>query len=505
MPQLLPTQALPRITQKPGRPTKTELQSREAVLVVMPAQPAPGLWQTLPHGDQLKKLIKDRQINDLTVTTRINNKPNTAITLASLPADPYSPFERLTFAGKLAKTVLEDKPRNLTVLLPGHSHDEGEALGGAITAALLAAEFRLPDYKSKPARRRPLKTITIAGLSRRIDLARAEAEAEGNNLARWLTALPPNELNTQGYISATKELSKLHNWQFQFFDEPKLKKLGAGAFLAVSQGNAARDAGIVKLSYRPQRRKSPDVALVGKGIIFDTGGTNLKPFKAMLDMHHDMAGSAVALGTLLAITRLKLPIAVDCWLAITENRLSNDAYKSRDIVTASNGTTIEVIHTDAEGRMALADTLALAGQAEPAVILDFATLTGTCVSALTERYSGAFANNPALNEVIIAAGASSGERVWPFPLDKDFDEEIASEIADVMQCAAAGGGDHIQAARFLRRFVPESSAWIHVDLSAATRSGGLAHVPTKITGFGVHFAVQLLSAHLDDLRAAATK
>ena len=126
-------------------------------------------------------------------------------------------------------------------------------------------------------------------------------------------------------------------------------------------------------------------------------------------MHHDMAGSAVALATLQAITELKLPVAVDCWLAITENLLSNEAYKSRDIVTASNGTTIEVIHTDAEGRMALADTLALAGKEKPAAIVDFATLTGSCVAALTDRYSGAFSNREALNDLIVRAGQQSGE------------------------------------------------------------------------------------------------
>jgi leucyl aminopeptidase len=231
---------------------------------------------------------------------------------------------------------------------------------------------------------------------------------------------------------------------------------------------------------------------VGKGILFDTGGTNLKPFKSMLDMHTDMGGSAVALGIFLSLTKLAVPYPVDAWLAVTENRMSADAYKSQDVVTAANGKTIQVIHTDAEGRMVLADTLALAAQEDPRVILDFATLTGSCVAAVTQRYSGVFSNRPAGYEYLVDAGTHSGERVWPFPMDEDYDEAIASDIADIKQCAPAGYGDHILAARFLSKFVPHAIPWVHMDLSASDHKGGLGAVPTNITGFGVHYTLRLL-------------
>ena len=145
---------------------------------------------------------------------------------------------------------------------------------------------------------------------------------------------------------------------------------------------------------------TPDLTLVGKGVLFDTGGTNLKPFKGKLDMHMDMQGSAVALGTLLALKELEVPYAVDAWLAVTENRISPNSYMPQEIVTAANGTSIQVIHTDAEGRMALADTLALAAREKPALIVDYATLTGSCISALTERYAGVFSNRFAANELV---------------------------------------------------------------------------------------------------------
>jgi leucyl aminopeptidase len=187
-----------------------------------------------------------------------------------------------------------------------------------------------------------------------------------------------------------------------------------------------------------------------------------------------------------------VPYAVDGWLAITENRLSPEAYKSQDVVRAANGTSIQVIHTDAEGRMVLADTLALAARERPHVVIDYATLTGSCVAALTDRYSGVFCNRARANELLIRAGVASGERVWPFPMDDDFDDLLKSDIADIKQCTVESEGDHILGARFLNRFVPQSIPWIHVDLAAGQHKGGLAHVPSDITGFGVRFTLELL-------------
>jgi leucyl aminopeptidase len=338
-----------------------------------------------------------------------------------------------------------------------------------------------------------LSSVTVLDSRKRLDLDAIRAQALGNDIARWFTALPPNKLTALSYRNAIEALASQYDLNSRFYNETQLEKLGAGAFLAVSQGNPDRDAGILRLRYRPKKQRSPDVALVGKGILFDTGGTNLKPFKSMLDMHMDMQGSAVALGTLIALAELGAPFAVDAWLAITPNRLSARSYKSQDVISASNGTTIQVIHTDAEGRMVLADALALASKEKPGLIVDFATLTGTCVAALTERYSGVFSNRRAANALMRKAGESSGERVWPFPMDPDFDESLKSEIADIMQCSPAGSGDHILAARFLSRFVPDDVPWIHVDLSAGQKKGGLGHVPTEVTGFGVKLTLEFLA------------
>jgi leucyl aminopeptidase len=183
---------------------------------------------------------------------------------------------------------------------------------------------------------------------------------------------------------------------------------------------------------------------------------------------------------------------VDCWLAITENRIGPTAYKSQDVIKAINGKTIQTIHTDAEGRLVLADTLVLASRDKPGLIIDYATLTGACINAVTRYYCGVFTNRPDLHPVLKKAGRDSGERVWPFPIGKEFLGELESDMADLRQCTPDAGGDHILAATFLNEFVDHTIPWVHVDLSALQRKGGLAHIPTDITGFGVRFTMDLV-------------
>ncbi len=321
----------------------------------------------------------------------------------------------LQAAGKLARGALDGEPQSLLLWHQGCEEGAADASLSAALAALEAAAFRFATFKSKPKKRGRLARIDIARAGKLPELDLTLATAGGNNLARWLTALPPNILDARGYRRLLEEFSLNLKLAFKFYGEGDLKRLGAGAFLAVSRGNGTRDAGIVRLSYRPRGAESPAVSLVGKGICFDTGGTNLKPHKSMLDMHTDMEGSAVAVGSLYALHALRSPLAVDCWLAITENRIGPLAYKPQDVVTAQNGTTIQVIHTDAEGRMVLADTLCLAAARKPRAIIDYATLTGACVYALTERYSGAFTNRPESRDLIEGAGAKQRRARLVFP------------------------------------------------------------------------------------------
>ena len=231
--------------------------------------------------------------------------------------------------------------------------------------------------------------------------------------------------------------------------------------------------------------------MVGKGICFDTGGHNQKPARYMQGMHRDMNGSAVVLGLLQAISDLKLPVTVDAWLAIAENHISPQAFLQDEIITALDGTTIEVVHTDAEGRLVLADTLTLAAKKKPDLMIDFATLTGSMHTALGNRYAGLFASEEALALLAVSAGRASGERVCVFPMDEDYEAGLESKVADIKQCTMAGEADHILAARFLKRFTADRRWW-HMDLSASENDGGLGAVASDITGFGVAWGLHLI-------------
>jgi len=512
---LLPNLQTPEISRVRGPLRGRSVDRLDALLVVAPQGATAKSFAALPEAKRWQELHARTQVRGGAVrSSTLANRRQTLAVLGYLKSNATA-FDRLALAGRMLKVAgarnsesiglvaFEDAP---TPSLPRRT-GEGALLspllrsgGGlecghsleALLAATLAHAFALPAYRSAPADERHIKRIVLAGETA-FDLAQATAVARGNNLARWLTALPPNKLDAPGYRKLIAELAKQHGFKMTWLDEATLRKLGANAFLAVAAGNADRNAGIAHLEYRPAKaRRAPDVALIGKGILFDTGGTNLKTHRSMLEMHTDMAGSAVALASLIALAELKAPLAADAWLAITENRTGPTAYRPQDVVQAANGVTIQVIHTDAEGRMALADTLVLAGRAKPRLMLDYATLTGACVYALTDRMSGVFTNRPALVEKLVAAGQASGERVWLFPFDEDYDSDIESKVADVLQCNVEGKGDHIVAARFLSRFVPPETPWAHVDLAAATRTGGLGHVNTDVTGFGVRYTLELL-------------
>jgi leucyl aminopeptidase len=480
------------VTQNTGTPIRSSFDSADQLLLILPEKVPAKAWQRIPQGDKLRELMKRRAAGNVpAVTSRLSNKRQTAVHVGTVNADSET-FERLTFARKLVAAACAEKAGSLSIWVLGFDDEQRDELIRNVVSAALAAAFPMPAFKSKrpPAR---IRSIRVTGAAQKIDLSRTLAEAEGNNLTRWLTAQPANKLDAVQYAGIVQELAKDNGWQLKKYSVAQLEKLGAGAFLAVAQGNADDSASILRLRYRPgSKTAKADLSLVGKGIIFDTGGTNLKPFASMLDMHTDMGGSAVVVGTLVAMTRLGVDIAVDCWLAITENRTGPTAYKSQDVVTAANGKTIQTIHTDAEGRMALADALVFASREKPKLMLDYATLTGTCVSAVTTRYSGVFTNRPDLHPILKKAGQHSGERVWPFPIGKEYLEDLKSDTADLMQCSPNSAGDHILAASFLDEFVDDDVPWVHVDLAACARKGGLGQIPSEITGFGVRFTLNLL-------------
>ncbi|MBS1984214.1 MAG: leucyl aminopeptidase family protein [Bdellovibrionales bacterium] len=331
---------------------------------------------------------------------------------------------------------------------------------------------------------RDVKTITHKGI------------VLGNaiNRVRTLSELPANVLRPGEYRKKVQSFAKAEGLSCSVLDMAALKKKGAGAFIAVVQADPDTESCIVHLTAKPKSAKKPKkkIAFVGKGLCFDTGGYNVKTGDYMNGMHRDMTGSAVAFALLAAARDLFPGCEVHAFLALAENLISPTAYKADEVVTACNGMSIEVVNTDAEGRMALSDTLAIASEIKPDLIVDFATLTGSAVRALDTRRSAVFSNQPKLARLAVDCGDSSGERVWSFPIGEDYKEPLKSKVADILQCSLSRNADQIYAATFLSEFVGENIPWVHMDLSSCENKGGLGLVDTEVTGFGVRWATEFV-------------
>jgi len=450
------------------------------------------LPRDVPHRELLAAVLKRRGIKaeEFAGTLVAANAADGSLIAWAMLDFSKTNFAVQTQVRKAMQLLLGEQPASVTIVVQGDAAQRRQAAEAAVYAAWVNGA-PLPLHKKKADQRKPLQKIALYGFANKKIFDELKAQAEGNLLCRTLTVLPPNELTPGQYRKRVKELAKQNGWQLKEFDLKALRKMGAGAFVAVAQGSHDEDAAIVHLRYRHAKAKHT-VALVGKGICFDTGGHNLKPARHMHGMHEDMNGSAVALGILLAATQQKLPVNIDCWLAIAQNHISPKAYKQNDIVKALNGTTIEIMHTDAEGRMVLADTLTLASREKPELLIDFATLTGSMAVALGSRYSGVLGNRDGLLQQAVQAGQQSGERLCAFPMDEDYEPALDSKVADIKQCSLDGEADHILAARFLKRFLEHDVPWLHVDLSASRCEGGLGSVAGDVTGFGVGWGLRML-------------
>ena len=490
-----------KLQQYKAAPKKLDIDKFSNWIMVFPLETN----QSRPYATVLserRKTTGSKKADTTPVVCDLPNKLGSHVAYACIN-DEISSFELLTLARKLVAEHESFHAKEIAIAVSDFDDIKTEKITEAIIAAILSASAEMPSFKSKKKKSEKLARAHTFGIKKSRGFKRTFAEAEGNALARSLSMLPSNKLTPSIYLKRVKQLAKDNKWKLEFFDTKALQKKKAGAFLAVSQGSPAADAGIVRLQYNPTvnsprvnssraKTRKGKLALVGKGICYDTGGTNLKPANYMFGMHEDMQGSAVALGTFLALTRMKVNYPVECWLALAMNHIGPKAYKPNDVVTASDGTTIEIVHTDAEGRMVLADTLAMASKLKPKLMIDYATLTGACMVSLGTAYSGVFTNKEEIIPILVEAGKDSGERVWSFPMDEDFDKALESNIADIKQCSLESGMDHILASRFLQRFVKNDTPWVHIDLSSSNRKGGLAHIPTDTTGFGIRFTLNFL-------------
>lgn len=328
------------------------------------------------------------------------------------------------------------------------------------------------------------------------DFATIKSISDGVFIARDFVNEPPNVLYPQSYVDAIKKIFKGTKVKLTVFDEKKLAKMGAGALLAVGKGSQHQPRLVIfeydgRTGKTKSKDKSKPLALIGKGVTFDTGGYSLKPRESMGTMKMDMGGSAAVIGAFKALNDNAHNGYVVGAIALAENMIAGNAYRVDDVLTSLSGQTIEVCNTDAEGRLCLADALTyIQNTFDPAAMIDAATLTGACMAALGLEMAGVFANNKKMETFFWEAGKRTGDDFWPLPMNKDFDKLIDSDIADMRNLATSPYGGASTAAVFLQRFITNDRPWAHLDIAGtAWRKGDNDLNPKNASGFGVRAMV----------------
>ena len=362
---------------------------------------------------------------------------------------------------------------------------------------LKSYEFNV--YKSKKDTKTIL--INVIGNKNKItvkDELKFKAIEEGTFFARDLVSEPPNVLNPKEYVNRLLKLKKL-GIKVTTYNETQMMKLGMHSLLGVGRGSV-NESFLVTLEWNGNKKdKKAPLSFVGKGVCFDTGGISLKPAKFMEEMKYDMAGSAVVAGLIQALATRKAKVNAVGVVGLVENMPGGNAQRPGDIVKAYNGKTIEVLNTDAEGRLVLADALSFTeAKFKPRFMIDLATLTGAIIMALGEEYAGLFSNNDDLSNKLFKVGEKVKEKVWRLPLHANYDKLINSPIADMQNINYSGGAGSITAAQFLQRFVTSKTPWAHLDIAGMAFSKKASNLnPGGATGFGVRLLNQLIEEHYE--------
>jgi leucyl aminopeptidase len=417
------------------------------------------------------------------------------LVLVGLGADP-GPLEVRRAAGVGARAATN--AASVALALPADTVE----LVRAVTEGFVLGGYTFTTYKSQPSASGVAEVVVLSPVARRkeVTVAFADAQVVAQAVATtrdWVNT-PPGDFTPPAFADAVVAAGKVHargkhKVTIKVLDETRLEELGCGGLLGVGGGSSAPPR-LVELTYSP-RGATRHLALVGKGITFDSGGLTIKPGGSMPDMKSDMAGAAAVVQAVFAMATLELPLKVTAYTAMAENMISGSAMRPGDVLTTYGGTTVEVLNTDAEGRLVLADALVMATEKHPDVIVDVATLTGHMVVALGDQVAGVMGDD-AIVEQVLAASAAAGEHSWPMPIPEHMGERIhSSKIADLSQHDLIRWGGGLFAAAFLREFTA-GIPWAHLDIAGPSfNSGGPSgHITSGGTGFGVTTLVQLARA-----------
>jgi len=398
--------------------------------------------------------------------------------------------ERLRWAAALGVQTVTNAV-SVSVALPLDGPDDVQAAGEGALLGLYSYE----RYRSGDDSDRPTDVVLIADKARTKDVTRAveaaETVARAVCLARDWVNTPPNDLTPAVFAEAIASYSGKGKVTVEVLDDKALAKQRCGGILGVGQGSE-NPPRLVSVTYAP-RRPAARIALVGKGITFDSGGLSLKPGKSMMTMKCDMSGAAAVVAATYAIAELGLPVAVTTYASLAENMPSGAATRPGDVLTMRNGRTVEVLNTDAEGRLVLADALDMAVEKEPDLVVDVATLTGAAVVALGTRVAAVLSNDEALLERVPEVADRAGEAMWPLPIPEEMQTKVTSStVADLRQHNPEPAGGTLFAAAFLREFV-RGSRWVHLDIAGPAHNDGepFGYTPKGGTGSAVRTLVRL--------------
>lgn len=457
-----------------------------------------GVFKDLDRPDELPGALLDARGFDAKLgKTMIVETADGLVAVVGLGTTEDFTEQSLRRAGaSLAKAARRQKVIATTLLTDATSALNG--LNPGIAAQCLAEGLELGRYqggayKSK-APRHDLKKVTIAGSTAKAvkdGVAVGQAIAGGQMLARDFVNEPGGSLTPPEFAKQTVAMAKKAGLQCKVMDLAAIKKAKLGGLLGVNRGSTHQPR-FVELTWSPPKPKAT-IAFVGKGITFDAGGLSIKTGTGMMTMKCDMGGAAAVIGAMSALKAAQVPVRVRAYVPMTDNMLGGDATRPGDVLTIRNGKTIEVLNTDAEGRLVLADALSLASEAKPDAIVDLATLTGACMAALGPKIAGLMTNDDEFGQKVAGAAADAGERVWHLPLPEDYKSQMESPIADMKNIGKPMGGGALTAGLILSEFVGEGIPWVHLDIAGPawtdaedveSRKGG--------TGFGVRTLVELV-------------
>jgi len=446
-----------------------------------------GLDQALEGGlaEHLSDTSFKAKVGDLTLVTTLGRLPAKSIAIAGLGSRATAGAAAVRRAAGLAGRRLADRSTIASTLHLDVERD-GKEVAAASVEGLLLGSYRFTGYKSDPRPSKIQEILLPGGGSEAI--ARGAAFADATTLARDLTNEPSSTLTPSALAPRAQEVADVAGLECTIYDEERLGAEGFGGLLAVGRGSV-QPPRLITLHHKPADAAGR-VVLVGKGITFDSGGLSLKDPRGMETMKTDMGGAAAVLGAMSVLGRLNSRVEVVALVASSENMPGGNALRPGDVITHYGGKTTEVLNTDAEGRLVLADALALASEDPPDAIVDVATLTGSIHIALGNRIAGLFTNDDGLGDELASAGERAGEKVWRMPMTEEFKSELVSDVADQKNVGSRWGGS-ITAATFLAEFVGKDIPWAHLDIAGTARSeSDYDDIPKGATGFGTRLLLE---------------